>query len=84
MPRRPLLFVLPFATALLLAACKENPAPDPEKSPASPVGNTELRDTIQRPIDKAKSVEGIIQKSHDKQDQQLQKEENGEGSASQP
>jgi hypothetical protein len=85
MPRRLPLFVsvAVFAAALSLASCKENPAPDQPTSPSSPVGATELRDTIQKPIDKAKGVEAIIQKSHDKQDQQMQSQE-GDSAASPP
>ena len=83
MPHRPLSYVMLFAAALLLASCKENPAPDQPKSPASPVGDTALRDTIQRPINKAKGVEDIVQKAHDRQDQQLQSAE-GDASNSSP
>jgi hypothetical protein len=78
------ILLLPLAAASLLAACKETPQPDPPASPASPVGDTQLRDTIQRPIDRAKSVEGIIMKSHDRQDQQLQNDEGASSSASSP
>ncbi|MEO8743109.1 MAG: hypothetical protein ABI365_07960 [Lysobacteraceae bacterium] len=63
---------LPLLTAALLAGCHDNPAPTPDKQPASPVGNTQLRDTIQKPINKAKSVEGTIEEAKEKQDKQLQ------------
>lgn len=66
---RPIL--LSLAAAACLAACKEDPKPDKDHKPDSPVGNTELRDAIHRPIDRAKAVEKVIQDAKDKQDKQL-------------
>jgi len=84
MPRSIRFLLLPLAAASVLAGCKENPQPDPTTSPASPIGDTQLRDTIQRPLNRAKSVEGMIMKSHDQQDQQLQKDEGASSDASSP
>jgi hypothetical protein len=78
------ILLLPLAAASLLAACKENPQPDQPASPASPVGDTQLRDAIQSPINRAKGVEGIIMKSHDRQDKQLQGDEGASSGASSP
>ncbi|HTA64483.1 MAG TPA: hypothetical protein VK753_03180 [Xanthomonadaceae bacterium] len=71
---------LPLLVVALLAGCSSAPPPAASGQADAPQA-TELRDTIQKPIDKAKSVEGIIQQSHDKQDSQLQDAEGG-GSAS--
>ena len=78
------LMLLTLATAGLLTGCKEDPKPDPARTPGSPVGDTQLRDTIQRPIDRAKGVEKTIQDAKDKQDQQLQSEEGGSASPASP
>ena len=72
----------PLLATALLAACSSSPPPP--ASPASPPVDpqaTMLRDTIQKPIDKAKGVEGIINKSKVNQDQQLQ---SAEGDAASP
>ena len=80
MLRAMILILLTLATAGLLTGCKEDPRPDPDKKPDSPVGDTQLRDTIQRPINRAKGVEKTIQDAKDRQDQQLQNEESGNAS----
>ncbi len=72
MPRSLRLFLLPLAAAALLVACNDDPKPDQPKKPDSPVGDTQLRDTIQKPIERAKGVEKTIQDSKDKQDKQLE------------
>ncbi len=64
--------LLALAATVALAGCKEDPKPDPPKQPDVPVGHTELRDAIQRPIDRAKGVEKTIQDAKDKQDKQLE------------
>ncbi len=74
------LILLTLAIAGLLTGCKEDPKPDPARKPDAPVGDTQLRDTIQRPIDRANGVEKTIQDAKDKEDQQLQNEEGGSAS----
>ncbi len=64
--------LLPFAAAALLAGCHDNPAPDKDNKPAAPVGNTDLRDAIQKPINKAKGVDDQIENEKKKQDKQIQ------------
>jgi hypothetical protein len=74
----------PIAACVLagsvLAACSAAPPPA-ASSKADDAQATELRDTIQRPIQRAKAVEDIIQKSHDRQESQLQDEEGGNASS---
>ncbi len=72
MPRFIRLPLLVLAGCALLAACHDNPAPDPPKKPDVPVGSTNLRDAIHKPINKAKSVEGTLEDEKEKQDKQLQ------------
>ncbi len=78
------LLLLPLATIALLAGCRDDPVPDKSKKPDSPVGDTQLRDTIQRPIQRAKGVEQTIQAAKDKDDSRLQEEENGNPNTSPP
>jgi len=52
--------------ALSCAACTQ-PVPPPTEQKPEPQANTELRDAIQQPIDKAKAVEGAVQDAADKQ-----------------
>ncbi|HEY2347201.1 MAG TPA: hypothetical protein VGH80_15220 [Xanthomonadaceae bacterium] len=73
--------LLPLLAVSLLAACGSSPPP-PQTAAAS--GATDLRDTIQKPINKAKGVEDIIQKSHDNRDSQLQDAEGGSASPASP
>jgi hypothetical protein len=51
---------------LSCAACTQ-PVPPPTEKKPEPQAHTELRDAIQRPIDKAKAVEGAVQDAADKQ-----------------
>ncbi len=76
---RALCAVPALTVAATLAGCSSQPPPQSADA-SPPTSATQLRDTIQAPINKAKGVEGIIMKSHDRQDQQLQKEDNGEAS----
>ena len=54
-------------TATLVVACGKPQPPEKEKPPEPRATHTELRDTIQRPIDKAKAVEAEVQKAADEQ-----------------
>jgi hypothetical protein len=51
---------------LSCAACSR-PVPPPTEQKPEPQAHAELRDAIQRPIDKAKAVEGAVQDAADKQ-----------------
>jgi hypothetical protein len=71
---------LPLLAVALLAGCSSAPPPAAsDKADAQQA--TELRDTIQKPINRAKGVEDIVLKTHDKQDSQLQ---DAEGSNASP
>lgn len=52
-----------------LGACKPEPPPtdEPPEPKAVAAANTELRDAIQKPIDQAKAVEGVVQDAADEQ-----------------
>lgn len=59
MPRLPMFFA-----ALLLAGCSDpvqeplpEPSPDPQTAAPADADGTELRDAMQAPIDKARSIE---------------------------
>ena len=72
MSRQPLLMIVAMLAVLAIAGCEPSPAPDQPKEPAKPVGNTELRDAIQRPLDRAKAVEGKIEEEKEKADKAVQ------------
>ena len=57
---------LSFAAALALSACKPTP-PDPERPVEPQAHATGLRDAMQEPLDKAKAVEGDVQKAAEAQ-----------------
>lgn len=60
----------PFAIAacLLLAACGMGPPPERESAAAKQAREaTELRDAMQRPIDKAKAVDDVQKKQAEEQ-----------------
>lgn len=60
------------ALALATGACSK-PKPLPTENPPEPQAqHTELRDAIQAPIDKAKSVEDTVQKAADQQRAQIE------------
>ena len=54
---------------LLLAACQ--PELPPTERPPEPQAHTELRDAIQAPLDKARSVEQTLQQAADQQRDQV-------------
>ena len=72
MQRHPFLLTSTLLAALALAGCEPSPAPDKPEKPAKPVGSTQLRDAIQRPLDRAKSVEGTIEDAKEKADKAVQ------------
>jgi hypothetical protein len=55
-----------LVTAAALAACGKPSAPDPERPP-EPQANTELRDAMQAPVEKAQAVEDDLQRAADAQ-----------------
>jgi hypothetical protein len=61
-----------FTSLLLASAC--HPAPPPTDQPASPQTgqHTQLRDAIQKPIDKARAVEDTLQKADEERRKQLE------------
>ena len=66
----PMFRIALIAFALMgLAACKPEPPPtdEPPEPKAVAAENTELRDAIQKPIDQAKAVEGVVQEAADQQ-----------------
>lgn len=52
---------------LLLAACSRPEPPEKERPPEPQAANTGLRDSIQRPLDKAGSVEDDVRRAADEQ-----------------
>jgi hypothetical protein len=54
------------AALLAMPACKPAP-PDPERPVEPQARHTELHEAIQQPLDKAKAVEGDLQKAADAQ-----------------
>lgn len=73
--------LLPVIAAALLAACSSSPPPPSSARVAGASEATDLRDTIQKPINKAKGVEDIIEKSHEHQNSQL---DDAEGAGASP
>jgi hypothetical protein len=72
MSRHPMMLIAALLAALVVTGCGPNPAPDKPRKPAKPVGSTQLRDAIQRPLDRANAVEGKIEEEKEKQDQAVQ------------
>ncbi len=72
MPRTASIIVTTFVLATL-AACSDAPPPnkDTEK-------HTELRDAIQRPLDKARAVDAEVQKAKEAQDRNIEAQVNGQ------
>ncbi|MGH8073851.1 MAG: hypothetical protein ACREO4_07245 [Lysobacter sp.] len=56
-----------IAALLVLCACSKPTPPDPERPVEPQASATELRDAIQEPLDKAKAVEGDMQKAAESQ-----------------
>ena len=62
--------------ALGLSACTPQAPPTDEPPKPQAAEASQLRDAIQRPIDKAKSVEGTLQEAENKQRAELDAAEN--------
>ena len=71
MPRQSPLLIAALLSVLAITGCEPSPAPDKPKEPAKPVGSTELRDAIQRPLDRAKAVDQKIEDEKAKEDQNI-------------
>ena len=72
---RTLLFAM--AMLALLAGCSK-PRPPEKERPVEPQA-TQLRDAIQAPLDKAKSVEKTLQDAAEQQRAQIDAQEGGDG-----
>ena len=56
-----------LATLLTLCACSKPTPPDPERPVEPQAHATGLRDAMQEPLDKARAVEGDVQKAAEAQ-----------------
>jgi hypothetical protein len=82
--RLPLLLAVPLL--LVLSACGSKPPAasgqaDAAAQPAATSEATELRDTIQKPIARAKGVEDVIEKSHQRENGQIDDAEGASASS---
>jgi hypothetical protein len=78
MPRHSLLLIATLSAAL--AGCgSNNPAPETVKQEDKPVDNdhNQLRDAIQKPLDRAKAVDDNVEKAKEQQDKDIDKQTNG-------
>mgnify|MGYP001412259742 CR=1 FL=1 len=80
---------LGVAALLALAACSPDPTPveptpvpEDEPAPQAAAGDaTELRDAIQRPLDRARAVEDTLQQAADAQRDAIEAAESGTAAA---
>ena len=70
-------FLLPLAAAALLAGCSDDPPPAVADKAAAQDSHTELRDAIQRPINRAKAVDDEVKKAKEQQDKDIDQQTNG-------
>ena len=73
MPRHSLLLIATLSAAL--AGCgSNNPAPETVKQEDKPVDNdhNQLRDAIQKPLDRAKAVDKKVEDEKEKEDKNIQ------------
>ena len=71
------LLLLPYAFAALLAGCGNDAPPAAADKSAAQDNHTELRDAIQRPIDRAKAVDDELKKAKEQQDKDIDRQTNG-------
>ena len=70
--------LLPFATAALLVGCGDDSPPKASDKAAAKEEHTELRDAIQRPLDRARAVDASVQKAKEQQDKDIENQVNGQ------
>jgi outer membrane biogenesis lipoprotein LolB len=75
MPRTVRHLLLPLAIALLAGCGSDAP---PADRTADKDQHTELRDAIQRPLDKARAVDATVQKAKEQQDKDIENQVNGQ------
>lgn len=77
MSRHSLLLIATLSAAL--AGCGSNPAPETVKQEDKPVDNNhnQLRDAIQKPLDRAKAVDNNVEKAKEQQDKDIDQQTNG-------
>ena len=69
--------LLPFAAAALLAGCGDDAPPAAADKAAAQDSHTELRDAIQRPLNRAKAVDDEVKKAKEQQDKDIDQQTNG-------
>ncbi|HEV2607444.1 MAG TPA: hypothetical protein VGT79_05630 [Xanthomonadaceae bacterium] len=75
MPRLATYLLCSFAFGLLAGCGSDNVPPQGAEKKEQ---HTELRDAIQRPINRAKAVDAEVQKAKEQQDQSIDKQVNGQ------
>ena len=79
MPRFATCLLCSFAFALLAGCGSDNvPVKGGATASSQQDQHTELRDAIQRPINRAKAVDAEVQKAKEQQDKNIDKQMNGE------
>ncbi|MEO7477606.1 MAG: hypothetical protein ABIT64_00045 [Lysobacteraceae bacterium] len=69
--------LLPLAASALLAGCSDDPPPAIADKPAAQDSHTELRDAMQRPLNRAKAVDDGVKKAKEQQDKDIDQQTNG-------
>lgn len=72
MPSSARFFLLALSLAAMAGCSKPKPPPSDQPPEPKAEQHTELRDTIQEPIDKAKAVEKSVQDAADQQKAQIE------------
>ena len=74
MPRHSLLLIATLCAALAAAGCGSDPTPETIKQDDKPAdnGHTQLRDAIQKPLDRAKAVDQKVEDAKEKEDKNIQ------------
>ena len=81
MPRLAICLLCSFAVGLLAGCGSDNVPPAGAEKQEQ---HTELRDAIQRPLDKARAVDATVQKAKQQQDKDIENQLNGQAPDAKP